>query len=307
MDSIKSYIQIRVSDFLSQLNILTEDRKYIKGVRFRKVPNEVVQIITKEAYKTSEYPNILKKHLIATYEFETYQIELDTNENINITEIQLGSSLNVVDENNIWYQCSVFSIEQTEQADTSLYSTVIKLEILYKYQNSGANKELLTTDQFVHDFVTYDYLHNKWASQELYELHLSNYEAMPGGVSSFTISTKFFPKKFFTEDVYDKTVLENGDENINKKIGYGGYILTAFLDEDEKIKLETYGNLCYYKLGTADKGIILNYDISVDEDGIKPIDFEFEENTDLNNLGIYKVKITIFTSKLNYSPNLNKV
>jgi len=143
---------------------------------------------------------------------------------------------------------------------------------------------------------------------DLYILTLQNYENCDSTdlATGLTFYTKFYPKSFILEAENDTTILANKDEIVNKFVIFEGYKCRFYFTEAEKNQIKKYAKICFWKTNLAEnKGIQLSLD-SVMYEGIKPIDFEFKENQELANAGIYQCEITIYTSKINYSPQLNR-
>lgn len=309
--TVNQHVQIRVKGLPSQWKDITfEDRKYIKHIRFYKVEPGILVYETDETFKSIEYPNIFLNLPVASFSYERRVLEIDITENIGLESLQTGEEILVIDENVIYYQCSIDSIEYEKQSNSTLYRANVTLKVLYKYQDAGEDKQQLENENYYNDFVTSTYLLAKYSPLEIYSLTLYNYENVDTTdlTSGIVFYSKFYPKITRTENEIDKNVLANGDVLVNKIQSFQVINFRLYVTETERNQLKKYSDVCYFKdAGGVDNGaFLLLGDAGASYISVKPIEIEYVENGELNNLGIYQCNIKLFTDKLNYSPYLNR-
>lgn len=312
-NQLNDYLQIRVKGLSSCFKEgFFEDRKYLKGYGFERIPNDVIVFDSEESFKTVNFPNIYLTVPIASISFEQNLLEILSSENIEVSQIEACERIQVIDNNGILNECKIIGVEKNKpDSYSTLYQYLITCQIIYRYSGGSANGDLILNEDTYNDHVTSTYLLDNYDNIKLWRLSLWNYENVDSTVITTPLEfyTKFYPKLDTVETKLSEQELANGDKVVNKIQSFTVYKCRFYLTETEMINMKKYAKFCHYKDefgnnygNTLDNGHLLEIYA-----GIKPIEFEFPEKTELQNIGIHECNVTFFVSKINYSPQLNKV
>jgi len=307
MDGVNKYVQIQISGIKN--GTLFSDRKYIANEQFIVEDDDTNVYITKEGFYTIDYQNIKIPQIICVQKFRKSILSINISENIDISDLKTANNIIIIDTENNYYLCQIIDYSFEDVDVTRFKRCTINFKILKKFIGNGTNKNEITNTNYITDYASSDFVLNKISSGRVM-FRLYNYEEITGDSQIISETgqlfyTKLYPKLGRSEIVINKEILTNGDEVVNKILSFATVTGKFFLSESQFNTLKKYIDICFYKnLSNQNFGNYIAYGIYKYE-GIKSATFKYNENIEIENLGLFDVDITVYYEKLNYSPQRN--